>query len=357
MMQRDLHFTGIYVLCRIAGMRSQFARIVAYSSQYVNDAVFKSALKFRNGGIFKQTMTAHKDLLPKNYDVNEALEVWMPFHFLPCADKSFDQMVTRPDSEVMALMLEDICSSSPSHILYRLGIGLHCFADAFAHQDFKGIYDAHNEVRLTEGVDEKGSIVNLARFSLKERLSAESFAIGHGEVLNNPDIPYAQWEYVRRKVIYQVKNLEERYLPAVKNIYEYLIYFLAKNPMYSTNLKISPFDEYIEKFRHVMSFKGDEEKRYQYWLAKIKANYFEWLDFDEIDEEIAYDSKGWFKEAIEATAVPKATNLHYQKYHYHVFLKKEGFEDSHWVKFMQAAAEHQFLVIHCILPQAGLIIG
>jgi hypothetical protein len=29
-MQIDLHHTGIYVLCRIAGMKSRFAEVVAY---------------------------------------------------------------------------------------------------------------------------------------------------------------------------------------------------------------------------------------------------------------------------------------------------------------------------------------
>jgi len=359
-MQMDLHFAGMYVLCRISGMKSKDAEIVAYSSQYVDDAVFRHALKFRNGGIFKQTMTAHRLLSPKNFDVNEALEVWMPFHFVPCGENGNpDALVTTPNSKAMSLLLEDIASSSSSHILYRLGIGLHCFADAFAHHDFKGFYDPHNDVHLVQGVDEKGYKDNAGRLSLKllDRWCSDCFAIGHGEVLSNPDIPYAEWVYSRGAKTIHIKNLEERYLPAVKNIYEYLVYFLAKNPKYSTQAKTPSFDEYIEKFRQVMSLKANGETRYQNWLEKIHENYFEWPDFDEIDGQISYDEKYWFSQAVEAVKVPKATNLHYQRYNYHTFRRKEGFEDSHWVKFMQSAAEHQFLVIHCILPELGLIVG
>ncbi len=358
-MQIDLHYSAIYVLCRIAGMKSQYAEIVAYASQYVDDAVHRPALKFRNGGFFKQTQTAHKLLSPRNYDINEALEIWIPFHYLPQGNKNKDPMVVAPDSKVMALLLEDIRCSATSHLLYRLGIGLHCFADSFAHQDFKGLYNSHNDVQLISGVDGKGYRDNVSRLPLKllDRWSTDCFAIGHGEVLTNPDIPYAQWGYSRSKKSFYVNNLEERYLPGVKNIYEYLVYFLAKNLQYTSNFKVRPFDDYLERFRQILSFQGNKEERYENWLKRIKENYFEFKDFDDTDRTLAYNDKRWFSEAVEAIKVPKATNLHYQKYNYHAFRRKESFEESHWVKFMQAAAEHQFLVIHCLLPEVGIVIG
>ncbi|KUO52323.1 MAG: hypothetical protein APF76_04625 [Desulfitibacter sp. BRH_c19] len=82
-MQKDFHHAVIYVLCRIAGMKSEYARVVAYASQQVDDATHGHALKFINGGVFRQTMTAHKTLSTRNFNVNNAVEVWLPFHFLP----------------------------------------------------------------------------------------------------------------------------------------------------------------------------------------------------------------------------------------------------------------------------------
>ncbi|NLI93169.1 MAG: hypothetical protein GX434_13595 [Peptococcaceae bacterium] len=358
-MQIDIHHSGIYVICRISGMKSKFAEIVAYASQYVDDAVFKYALKFKNGGYFKQVQTAHKLLSPKNFDFDEALEIWMPFHFLPKGGDSSDGLVTAPDSKIMALLLEDIRCSSPSHLLYRLGIGLHCFADAFSHQDFMGFNDSYNDVHLIQSVEEKGNKENPGRLSLRllDRWSSDSMSMGHGEVLNNPDLPYAEWAYSRGSKTFRIRNTEERYLPALKNIYDYLNYFLGKNSQYCAHFKIRAFEDYLEKFRWILSFKGSPEERHRNWLKKIKENYFEFADFDDTDRNIGYDEKRWFSQAVEAIKVSKATHHHYQKYDYHMFRKKDGFEDSDWVKFMQAAAEHQFLIIHCLLPESGLIIG
>jgi len=359
-MQIDLHHSCMYVLCRIAGMKSKFAEIAAYASQYVNDAVYKYALTFKDGGYYRQIQTAHKLLSSRNSDINEALEVWMPFHFLPRGgDTAADAWVTAPDSKMMALLLEDICGSSPSHLLYRLGIGLHCFADAFSHQDFKGCNHSYNDIHLLQGLEEKGNKENAGRLPLRllERWSRDGLAIGHAEALSNPDIPYAEWAYTRSIKTYKIKNLEERYLPAVKNIYDYLVYFLGKNPQYCPGPKIRAFEDYLEKLKQVLSFRGNPEERHAYWLKKIHGNFFEFTDFDDTDRSLRYDEKLWFHLAVEAVKVPKTTNHQYQKYEYHVFRKKDGFEDSHWVKFMQAAAVHQFLIIHCLLPESGMIIG
>lgn len=358
--QIDLHHTAIYVLCRIAGMKSEFSEIVAHSSQYVDDAVYEDAIKFKNGGFFKQTQTAHKLLSPRDFNVNETLDIWMPFHFVPRADKGdLDVMVTAPNSKVLALLLEDIRSSSSENVLYRLGIGLHCFADAFSHQDFKGTYDPDNDVQLMFGVEEMSCKENAVRLPMKllDRMYSDSMALGHGKVLNNPDIPYAQWGYSRRGKTIKVNNLEDRYLPGVKNIYEYLVYFLAKNPQYGSNSLIKPFDDYREQFHTLLSFKGSREERHINWLKAIKENSFDFIDFDEIDTTLSYDEHDWFINAVEANKVSKTKNVQYQRYDFHSFRKKGGFEDSHWVKFMQAAAEHRFLILHCLLPELGIIVG
>lgn len=359
-MQIDLHHAGMYVLCRLAGMSSEYAEIVAYSSQYVDDAVCGHALTFNNGEVFKQIQTAYKIESSRQVDADKSLDIWMPFHFIPKGDKEGSEaLVTAPNSKVLELLLEDICCTSPEYILYRLGIGLHCFADAFSHQDFNGFYDPHNDVRLVYGMEEKDSRSSSQKLSFKllDRWSTGGLAIGHSKVLDNPDIPYADWGYNRRGEVFKVCNLEERYLPGLNNIYDYLIYFLAKNPQFSKQHTVKPFEEYLDNFRELLSFRGTKEERHEKWLKQIRKNYFDFIDFDKTDRALIYNEKQWFDQAIETTKVSRVHNLHNHNNNEHIFRKKDGFAQSHWVRFMQAAFEHQFLIIHCFLPELGIIVG
>ncbi|MFW5988245.1 MAG: DUF6765 family protein [bacterium] len=54
-MQIDFHHAAIYVLSRLAGMKSKYAQKVAYSSQFVDDAVHAHALKFETYNYHKFT--------------------------------------------------------------------------------------------------------------------------------------------------------------------------------------------------------------------------------------------------------------------------------------------------------------
>ena len=360
-MQIDVHHTAVYVLCRITGMKSEHAEIVAYSSQFVEDDVHRHALKFQNGGVFKQTQTAHRMLAPRSLDLNEALDVWIPFHYPPKGDgDDTEAMVTAPNSKVLGLLLEDVRTSSGPNTLYRLGIGLHYLADAYTHADFKGIYDRYNDVQLLSGSNGKGFVEDTGRrisAKLLDRWASESITIGHAEVLENPDIPYAEWSYSRGSKVFKVNNLEDRYLPAVRKMHEYLVYFLSRNHAYTSEVDIKPFDHYENKFRQLLACKGSREERYKNWLKSIKYNNFEFHDFNDRDKTLFYDEDAWFKQAVEATKVSKGRNSNYKQYNYNEFRKRAGFEQSHWTKFMQAAAEHRFLIIHCLLPELGITVG
>jgi hypothetical protein len=130
-MQKDFHYTAIFVLCRLAGMKSRYAEKVAYSSQQVDDAVYDHALKFDDGDIFHQTQSAHKELsFISSSDVNKSFNIWLPFHFLPAAKDNKDKFMTEPESRTVELLKEDILNSNNQNIiLYRLGIFLHLYAD------------------------------------------------------------------------------------------------------------------------------------------------------------------------------------------------------------------------------------
>ncbi len=106
-------------------------------------------------------------------NINDALEVWMPFHFLPnnVDIEQADSQICRPDSKVLKLVLEDIRKSAFSPIgLYRLGIGLHCFADTYSHQDFKCFFDRYNMVTLLSGIEVKTEVQKRLDDSLEKLL-------------------------------------------------------------------------------------------------------------------------------------------------------------------------------------------
>lgn len=359
-MQIDFHHTVIYVLCRIAGMKSNYAEIVAYASQQVDDATYGHALKFKNGGVFRQTRTAHRKLSRRLIDVSDAFEVWLPFHFLPQGegDNIGEALITAPVAKSTELLKRDLIDSAGKpYGLHRLGIGLHVYADTFSHQDFKGYYDSHNDISLISGM-EKRSFVGLVRNWLVNRLSFLP-PIGHGQALKNPDIPYAKWSYQRHgEGIISVRNLEDRYIPAMKEIYRFLRDYIEKNSEYSSGVESKEYETYENKLINLLKHEGDSRERHRYWLGRIHENYFDFPDFDQIDATIEYDPRLWFRTAVEAIKAKSINEkIETWAYNFYNFNKRTGFAESNWVKFMRAAAIHKYRILHEILPACGLNIG
>src|SRR5690554_5346682 len=132
-MEIDFHHTAIYVLCRLAGMESVYAEKVAYASQQVDNADYNHALKFENGGIFHQTRTAHEGLaFMKMLDVNDAFNVWLPFHFIPSGEgDNVEALITRPESKSLEILKEYVLKAGrEDYGLHYLGIFFHIYADA-----------------------------------------------------------------------------------------------------------------------------------------------------------------------------------------------------------------------------------
>lgn len=338
-MQIDIHHGATYLLCRMAGMKSKYAEKVSYCAQHVDDADYGHALVFENGGVFRQTQTAYRKIDPDNFDINAAYNVLVPFHFLP-EDEPFENqkgVVTNPDSKILEKLKNDIISKGSSEIgLYRLGIGLHCYEDIFSHQDFIGFRSGYNDVDLLEG--DSGEI--------HIKLFKDYVPIGHAPVAHNPDLPYQEWAYSRGDEIKEISNLEERFLPALKEIYNFIVKFLEKNTQYAlSNTKPKDFMDFKKKIVSLLEYQGDTEERHKNWLDKIKNNEFDLEGHNDIDENINYDDRKWFKEVVEVNNHEVSDNFiicivrDNENY-----IKKEGFENSDWVKFMLAAEEHKYIV-------------
>ncbi len=358
-MQKDFHFCAVYVLCRLAGMESSYAEKTAYASQQVDDAVYQHALKFENGDVFHQTQTAHKELsVLKSSDMNLSFNIWLPFHFLPAGTASEDPYITEAESKTIQLLKEKVIKAgNKASGIHQLGIFLHLYADTYSHQGFKGFYDKSNFIKLTEGVKKLKLKDKFLKFAVINMPNL--FPIGHLLAVKNPDIPYAEWKYQKRGSLHQVNNLEERFIPAVENIFAFIKEFLAENTEYGTPADADVLKNRMSKIRETLEYQAFLEARYQNWLDKIHNNFFEFEDFNQLDKTLNYDDRAWFKKAVKAVKVPRCSfeGLKNRAYNYHSFYKKDGFEQSDWTLYMKAAAEHKFRVLHQILPEAGLTVS
>ena len=84
-----------------------------------------------------------------------------------------------------------------------MGIGLHCFEDVFAHQDFIGVYSDYNNVELING--NNGNVfIDLFK---------DEVLIGHAPVAHNPDMPFQNWSYIRNNENKKINNMADRFLP------------------------------------------------------------------------------------------------------------------------------------------------
>lgn len=359
-MQIDFHHTAIYVLCRLAGMKSEYAEITAYASQQVDDAVYSHALKFENGGIFKQTRTGHRGLNRKLVDISDAFEVWIPFHFIPGGegDTISEKLVTRPEGKTMKLLKKDIIGSGDeSHGLHRLGIGLHLYADAYSHQDFKGFFDDYNDIELITALERKTFPAVIIDWLM--RTFSFLAPVGHGQALKNPDIPYVSWSYSRNddEIIY-VDNIKDRFSPAIDNIYSFIVRFLKDNYQYAVLQPVKDIGPYKQKMISLLKRRGGPFARHADWLDAVRNNYFEFKDFDRVDWSLTYKPRAWFKTAVNyvktASLLDKIKNSYA---HYYTFKKEGRFADSNWVKYMRAAAIHKYRLLHKILPECGLDLG
>ncbi len=202
-MNSEFHYYAVYFLASHAGFSAGEAGTIAYSSQYVDDAVYSYEIVGGSGQLF----LPYRTLITQNYtfwDDETRDLVYLPFHFIPgdplrCSVERKEDIqncyIVTPDSPISKELL---IAALRSHNLYRIGIALHSYADTWAHQHFSGLIDNSNII-------DSGSILP---------------PVGHLQALNDPDIVTRQWEDPR--LFNSRVDNRERYLRAAGKIYRYL---------------------------------------------------------------------------------------------------------------------------------------
>ncbi|HWP68842.1 MAG TPA: DUF6765 family protein, partial [Rectinemataceae bacterium] len=200
-MNIEFHYYALHYISRCAGFSEEDAQIIANSSQLVDECTAPWEIKGESPGSLTQ--------VTQNYvfwDEGVAKGIYRPFHFIPGEqalaasmrrDEKPGRFVTTEDSP---LAREVLIAALKTKDLFRIGIGLHAYADTWAHQNFSGDSEPQNA------------------------LQHESLlpAAGHLQALKNPDNPRLIWTDPRLKDEYRVVDNALRFSRAANMIYRFL---------------------------------------------------------------------------------------------------------------------------------------
>jgi len=169
---------------------------------------------------------------------------------------------------------------------FRLGVGLHVFADTWAHQEFAGINNIVNKVQdlifVTSGsVVEKVLDDILGASAFVSKVLDEVMPLGHAAAVHCPDMPYLWWKSGERFTDGR-KNWDE-FMEAAEEIFRILQKVSGEEV---TGLSEEQKKKIMKSFKGIQS--DNIEERYQEWLRRIHENYFEIEDFDDNDATAEY---------------------------------------------------------------------
>ena len=339
-MDLDYHYGAMYVLSRWGKFGSANAQIIATSCQLVDDNFDENPLSDASEdeelarGI---TVRYSSQNVVGNVTGKGNKEIWMPFHFLPGLEGETDEeKLTCRKNSVLAQKLADRILETTldnSDFGFRIGIGLHAYADTWAYQGFSGLKDSINtgqrQLLMKEGarmgkavgdfVEGNETLKNIAS-TVSAQASNLSKAIGDfvqgNETLGNlADTVNAQKDKLGKAVGemvegnetlskvagtvgeaaagFDAKRLGWRSKDGTKNWEEFLeasdktyriIQSVSCEPV--TGLTDRQKELLLDCFESIQS--EDAEERYNEWLKRIHENFFEIEDFDDNDASVEY---------------------------------------------------------------------
>ena len=361
-MQIDYHHGVTYVIARLAGFDHRQADVVAYCSQYVDDAVNSGTIRFDNGAMFTRISSAHKSLDYRNFSDLANHNVWIPFHFMPGnggrpAEDNPDgtfirKIVCRPGSPVARQMIAVcIADNDQSYGLHRLGVTMHVFADTWAHQGFAGVCHKINDITLLDEKQQpddsfedrlKGFFGDL-RDRAANRFVGDVLPLGHGAALSHPDKPYLDWRYRDSDGIIVSRSNTDLFVQAAHEMCKAMQCFQAGNPDANVpGLSVAQRDK-LGRFLGDIREEGGAV-RHRRWLGLIAQG-----EFGFPGVKVTYKDKGngsWKHQALGTT---RKKDLKEE-----VFPYSPGFLTSDWKLFHDALLAHRFTVVHTILPRYGI---
>ena len=374
-MQVDMHYYGVYAMARAAGLNREAARVVATSSQFVDDNVAQGHVTFRDGSRIDTEATAHHLSDTANLNDHDQRRVWVPFHFIPgnVGATYTERLKCRMDSELVREMRDHhLTYTDRAFALHLLGIAAHVYADTFSHYGFSGVSSRGNKVdngsfRFHEEVDgNDGATANLlpdmrdyvtgkidaffekrgAHGGLLTNIQSwlaekASGALGHGSVATLPDRPYLVWsfDYERPDAVAGIRSTRNNpvtYLAGCRVLHDMFRRFARLRPDVDAG-DGRDFETIAPRVQEILLTQADKAKRIAAWRDAARSG-------------------ALFGEAGEATPDYEGEDWNAQ------WEGLDGGEDYRaaldlpvW-RFYQAASLHRTYVLRDLLPKHGLIV-
>ena len=320
-MQIDFHYCAIRVITEKAGFSAEDAQIIAYASQYIDDAIDHEKMNVEghlailsrrfSDKTFNPVCTAHKGLqFLKGLQSDVQNKIYIPFHFLPELETSSDYKVVQNCTLAKKLIIQALTELSKSTgeqrimNLVRLGITLHTYADSWAHQNFSGLHEPkNNDIRdiliLKNGKWEKIPIISQIEYNSLP-------AIGHAEAASYPDQSHLKWSYIKDSdsKVYQRDNTL-LFMDAAENIYNIFrgnkqedIWTETKSKMFECfSFEAKSLDDKIKKFQRVfpeIGFYYDEEQWRNEALHTVEQNRLFKARKEDSEFYVLGSDKKWF---------------------------------------------------------------
>lgn len=288
-MDIDFHFGTIYVLSRWAGFSGCHSLIIATASQFVDDNYGADSVSRNLAG----QSICHADIRDSGYSLWGTIDgegderVWIPYHFLPGLEgKNEEQkLVCRKNSflaKALAQRLSRI-SASNTDFPFELGVGLHVYADTWAHQEFSGTVDSVNNTvtRLLYNTCGSGFFDTVKNY-IKGKI-ASKFPLGHAEALHIPDIPYVNWK--SREKFTSGRNNWDEFMDASHKIFRILL--MCRGNQAVDGLTAEQSGLLLDAFQTIQE--KNHKIRNNEWIRRIRRNAFRFTDFSGEDRSLRYD--------------------------------------------------------------------
>ena len=356
-MEIGSHYYAVLALCRLLGLKKDISYKIAYSSQFIDDAlikrvIFKKAPRGVKCHIFgRKRGLDHVATCPKltttwGYHQRTMIETLVPFHFVPGAkgDNFHQRVRTSPNSPILHTLVDGAVSSGDP---YHLGIALHALGDAYAHRGFSGIISRGNRVRrlrvdmsTIKGFGDRF----LARYIMNtswiysRTLAKVLPTYSHSRVGTVPDLSGAEWSYdydssygsffAQYRSSGEISN-PERYKKAFREFLEVIEHFVIEKPgvrdKIPENIDTSGFYEQLTK---VIS----REEAQSSWESYMLEHQL----FEPGDEALTYDKHAWLKNAFADYSKKKYSQLFIQQAR-----PVDDFSTSDWYRFHLAQRDYK----------------
>lgn len=318
-MNVEFHYYTVYYLAQQAGFSDDEAEVLAYSSQYLDNALVSYEVK-HSSGVYQTLVTHHFGF----WDRGQEWDVWVPFHFFPAGNDA--ERPTRRDGARNAFDVQPnsaraktmLVSALKSRNLYRVGIALHTYADTWAHQNFSGRNEEWNRI------DPRSPLP----------------PVGHAQAYRDPDAIDASWSDPRLLPPGDAVSNRRRFLAAAARIYRYLSTY-NRRTFADEELVIDRLDHILGPAEYARESRaenfiiecGMEQFSRLRWRQEAFAPPAGWGSLRwEIDLESTMDKLNWLKdELLHKTKVIRREPV----------VAHDGFFSSHLYKWDQAAREQK----------------